>query len=441
MPRLIRRDRPLVRPWALAGPLLVLMLAAPLLRPLRSPGMATPAERVTLESVRAILHDGTLALDAGRLQRNDPVLRIDNRTFSQDPPAYDVILAGVGWCIERFGVRTDANPHLFAYLLTLFAITLPTAVAGGLVYRTARVFELRRQLRFGLARATVLATGWFAYATTLQSHALAAAGVMAAIAATVQFAQSRLPGRAVGWLGVAGFCAAGAAVIEPLALWSLVAVLGATLAARAAVRWRVAGVILAFAGAAAPFVLHMTLNTAIVGDWRPPRWHVTNGSHATPVLDEEDDVVPDGWSGLGRGVGRLLTFTVGEHGLLSHFPILLVGLAGAALVVRRHWVGSLKVLAGGTLLALAVTLVYKMIVRPDAIDAGYAAPRLAIFAPVILLWAGAWLRRRHGPVVWTVTLIALVVSAGATLVGAITPRPTDGYSHYTLAEAVERLFE
>jgi hypothetical protein len=430
----------MVRPWALAVPVIVLILAAPLLRPLRAPVGASPRERVTLESVRSVLVEGTLLLNPGRLQPADPVLVTGGRIFSQDPPVYDAVLAGVGWGVERFGVRVATNPSLFAYLLTLFAVTLPTAIAGGLIYRATRVFELPRPWRFGLALACVFASGWFAYATVLLPHAPAAALAVSAITCAVQFAQSKRPGRALGWLALGGLCGATAGVIEPLAIWALGAVALAAVTARTQRRWRVFGLILTIAGAAAPLALHLTLNSAMTGDWRPPRWHVMlpTSVPAATVIDDYD-AVPSGWSGLGRGVGRLLTLTVGEHGLLSHFPVLLLGLVGSAMALRRHWTGQIKALAAATVTALVVICVYKMIARPDAIDAGYAAPRLATVAPVLLLWAGTWLRRKHGTTVWILAGVALAVSTAATLIGAASPPPAEAYSRYTFVEAIERL--
>ncbi|MGC4030903.1 MAG: hypothetical protein QM754_04035 [Tepidisphaeraceae bacterium] len=441
MVRLFRRDRPLVRPWALAGPIVVLMLLAPLLRPLWSPGRASPAERVTLEAVRSILRDGTLALDRHRVQPGDPVFQRDGQAFSQDPPAFDAMLAGVGWAIERSGVRADDSPLLFVYLLTLFAVAVPTAIACGLIYRTGRIFEISRPARVGLAISCVMATGWASYATSLRPTALATAGVVAAIAGVIQFARADRPGLALGWVFFAGLVAMAAGVIEPLAVWALPAALVGIVCANTKIRWRAAGIVLLLAGAAAPAALHWTLNRPLVGDWRPPRWHVYQPKPAlVPLLDAEDDPLPSGWSGLGRGVGRTLTLTVGEHGLFSHFPVLVLGLAGAGLIVRRHWTGSVKAMAAFTLLSLAGAIIYKMSVRPDWINTGFAAPRLAVFSPALLMWAGAWLRRRHGAVVWTVSGIALAVSLIATIIGILTTTPTDGFSHYTLAEAVERLF-
>ena len=421
--------------------MIVLMLLAPLLRPLRSPGVATARERATLEAVRAVLHDKTLALNAASLGPGAAVLRVGDRAFSQDPPVFDVALAGVGWAIERGGVRADVNPNFFAYLLTLFAVALPTAVAGGLVYRTARVFELPRTWRFGLALSCVLATGWLSYATVLLPHAPAAAGVMAAIAGVVQFAGAKRPGRAVGWLLLSGLFAALAGVIEPLAMWTLAAVLVAVVSSKVPVRWRVAGVVLTLAGAAAPIAMHLTINPRITGDWRPPRWHVYTPPPPAPASepDDADDGGPTGWQTLGRGVGRLIGLTVGSHGLFSHFPVLIVGVAGAGLIVRRHWTGAIKALAAATLVAVALALAYRMTARPDAVDANYAAPRLVVFAPALMIWAGAFLRRSHGTLVWIAMGVALGISVLTTLLGALSVAPPDGYSHYTFAQAIERL--
>ena len=51
------RQRQHVRPWALAAPILILLLALPLLRPLRHPTV-TPEEAATLTAVQAMVDRG-----------------------------------------------------------------------------------------------------------------------------------------------------------------------------------------------------------------------------------------------------------------------------------------------------------------------------------------------------------------------------------------------
>jgi hypothetical protein len=229
-----------------------------------------------------------------------------------------------------------------------------------------------------------------------------------------------------------------------MAIWMLPVILLAAMTARTLWRWRIFGVVLTLAGAAGPIAVHASINPAITGDWLPPRWHMAHPPVplVTTMPEEppgEPESPPTGWTKLGRGISRLVSLTVGDHGLFSHFPVLILGLAGAGLVLTRHWPWPIKATAGGMLVALLSVLVYKMVARTDLIDAGYAAPRLVVFAPAILLWAGVWLRRPHGAAVWVVTGIALAISTTATIVGAISTPPRTGYSHYTFAEALERL--
>ncbi|MGN6507151.1 MAG: hypothetical protein ACTHM6_16475 [Tepidisphaeraceae bacterium] len=436
----------MVRPWAMAGPILVLLIAAPLIRPLFAPGMMSDRERVALDSVWSILRHGTLALNAKAYANNEAVIHVGDRVFSADPPAYAITLSGVAWCIERTGIRFETNPNLLNYLLIFFAITLPTAVACGLIYRMTRVFELKRPWRVGLALACVVATGWISYAVALLPHALVAALVIVAMTSIVYVAQAKRPGRVIGLLFVGGFAAALATVIEPMAAWTLPMLLGAVFLIALPWRWRVPAVLLIVAGAAGPIALHVSVNRQITGDLLPPRWHAqTLPAVATPMVapslgDEADGLDTSVWLTLGRGLNRFLIFTIGTHGVFSHFPILLIGVAGAGMILRRHWPRGLKWMVAASVGGLFVLLIYKSVVRIDEADEDFAAPRLILMLPPLLLWGGAWLRREHSGWVWTVAGIGLAVSVGASLIGATSPAPPGGYQHFTVAEAASRLF-
>lgn len=437
----------MVRPFAIAAPVVVLLLAAPLLRPLWAPGIASEREIVTLEAVRSILERGSLTLDASRLRGVESVVRVNGQLYPADAPAFPVLLASVGWVIERCGVPLKQNPVLFEYLLIFFAITLPTALSCGLIYRMARVFELKRGWRVLLALACVLATGWFSYCGVLLPFALATALVVAAAASCVHLIAAKHPMLSVGWLAGGGFCAATAAAIEPGCVFALLLMPLLVLALRHPWRVRLAGLLLVIAGSAAPIVMHASLNTAITGDLLPARWHqtmvVANPGIVAPtgLADDDDPVTPGAWLVIGRVFNRLITFTIGAHGVLSHFPILVIGFAGAGIVLHRHWTPALKWLAGGVLVILLIQVVLRMGQRLDTVDLNFAAPRLIVMLPLLLLFSGAWLRRKHDALVYTVVGIALGVSVTITLIGATAPAPVDGYSTYTAAQAVERMFD
>lgn len=433
-----------MRPWVLAGPLLILILAAPFVRPLFQPGVASDREIVALQSARAVLRNGTLAIDPRKAPPGETI-RAGDLSFAKDPPVYLLALAGVGWLIERGGITFEHNPHLLEYLLIFFAITFPTAIASALLYRTARVFELRRPMRLALALACVLATGWVSYAVVLLPHALAATMLAATVFGFVQVVLSERPKLAIGWLFISGFCCAAAATIEPLALLALAILPLAVFALPLKRGWRFNAAIVLLLGMAGPIALHASVTPQITGDLLPPRWHTTNLAIAptpqiAPALDEDlEPVDPTFWYHLGRALNRTLTFTIGSHGLLSHFPILLIGIVGAGMVVHRHWPRTIKWLAGGGLVIFVLLLTYKSIVRIDPIDLNFAAPRLVIVAPLLMIWAGAWLRRSHSGFVWTLAGIALGVSIIISIVGATAPAPPGGYARYTFVEAVARL--
>lgn len=439
----------MVRPWAIAGPVLVLLLAAPLIRPLFAPEGMTSREAVTLESVRSVLRNGTLVLDPARVKDSTDVFHNGQHAFSLDPPVFSVILAGVGWVIERLGVDIEKNPVLHEYLLILFAITFPTAMASGLIYRMGRSFELRRWWRMVIALAAVLGTGWFSYSTVLMPLALAAAMVIVGAASVWHVSGAKKPGLAVGWLVLGGFCAAIGAAIDLNAAWMILLMPVIVLCLKLPARVRLIGLMLIIAGAAAPVVLHGSINPAITGDWWPPTMHATKVGPMQALIsepmvldlsDEIGSVDPSFWVGVGRGLNRLLLFTVGAHGIFSHFPVLILAAAGMWMVLRRHWGRTLKWLAGGVGLATVGHLLVRMTIRADATDLSFAAPGLVAMLPVAMLFAGAWVRKSHSAVAWTLAGVALGVSVLVTIIGATGPAPEPGFTGYTAAEAAERLF-
>jgi hypothetical protein len=62
-----------------------------------------------------------------------------------------------------------------------------------------------------------------------------------------------------------------------------------------------------------------------------------------------------------------------------------------------------------------------------------------LFLPLTLFWSGAWMRRPHGPIKWTLAACLLLFSIAVTLIGATDPYRATGYDHYTAAEAVAKL--
>lgn len=442
-----RRQGPVIRPWALMVPVVVLLLASPLIRPLFNPQAMTTRETLTLESVRSVLRHGTLVLDPNRIPDRSRAFHRGESLFAPDPPVFPLLLATVSWGIERMGVGLDDNPVLHEYLLILIGITFPTAMAGGLIYRMGRSFELSRVWRVVLALSAVLATGWFSYCTVLMPQALATALVVVAAATLWQVSRSKKPSLSIGWLAWGGFCAALAVAIDPNTLWMLLLLPCITLLLPFAHKTRLTGLLCIILGAIAPLILHTTVVSEITG--RPAAWSIprTSPNPIRPLFDEpvildwSDETEPVGasfWVAIGRGINRLILLTVGAHGFLSHFPVLLLAGVGIGMVLHRHWGIALKGLAGGVTLGLIGQLGFRMFFRSEI--ESFAAPMLLNLFPVGMLFTGAWLRKPHSTWVWAMSGVALGVSVLISVAGATGPAPEEGFTGYTAAEAVEKLF-
>jgi hypothetical protein len=224
---------------------------------------------------------------------------------------------------------------------------------------------------------------------------------------------------------------------------------------------RVAGIGLFGLGIMPPLFLYLAQTYPITADWKPALMHAElvmtrNSAHAElaswdaigddlsppvhPVIDPDDDPPPvSRWQLISRPVGRFLSCLVGQHGLLTHFPVLIMGFFGMLAVFHRNWPASTKTLAIVSLTGAALVITTYAISQADGHTAMFANQWFVAFAPLNLFWAGAWLRRGHRPMSWLAAGILLAFSVTISMIGATDPLPPGGYNHYTAAEAAHRL--
>lgn len=437
-----------VRPWGLAAPIVTLLIALPLLRPLLHPGELSDPEYLLVQTTQSLVDRGTLALPpaaAAIAQRG--VVVIDGRYYADQPPVYAVLLSGPSRVLERLGIGWMDHPDLHLYLLTLIGATLPVALASALIYRTARVFELRRPIRAVLAIATLLGTGWISYATVLNPHAPAAALLLAGLALVLHVAASPA-GASIAWYFIAGACLALAGAIDAFSIIPALAIAIAPLALPRPWRIRTLGMAVLMLGAVPSILLHVAWWTPLTGEIMP-RWHHPELSIRPPVEapippidDPEVGPIDDSlWLAAGRQLNRWIVITFGAHGLLSHFPILLVALLGVAATLRRHWPGGIKLLAASTTAAIALTVVGAVLARLDWRDAMFACRWLIAGLPLLMLWTGAWLKRPHHPATWTLAACLLAISTAVSLIGAVQPMPPAGFTRHTAIEGAQRIID
>jgi len=456
------RDRSYVRPWALAAPVVILLFCLPLLRPLRHPDPLEIShdETARLATIQAVGERRTLALDpaAARFSRQIIRDRIEPAVvYADQPPTLSVLLGGVYRLLIGLGFSLDSNTVFVSYLLTVVGSTLPVALAAGLVYRMGRVFELRRPVRAALGLFVICASGLISYATVLNAYAPASALCLASVGCLIQIGLSKTPARSGAWVAGSGFCAALATTIEPTAGVLLVLLGAGVLAVRWKLRVRIGALLLYLIGCSVPLVLHVVLTYPMTGDFRPgflhpelavyPRINLpTEGMGALQFFgvdlpsDDSDWSDESSWVRFGRSVERVAAVLFGGHGILSHFPIMIVGVFGIFAIMHRHWPSVLKVLAGATGIGTLVLICIFALLRTARLEPMFGAPAFAVFLPLLIFWAGAWLRRQHPWWTWSAVGLLVAFSTGVSLVGATLPFPRDGYQGYSARAALRELF-
>ena len=444
--------QPHVRPWALSSPILVLLICLPLLRPLRHPDprLISDDEQARLATVQSLVEHRTLAIERSASLPIRGTFRKNGHVFAEQPPVFSLLLAGPYWVMQRFGLSFHTNPSLVAYLLTMLGATIPVAAAAGMIYRMGRMFELPRPRRAMLAAAVVLGSGLISYGVVLNALSPAAALLLASAGCIVYVAIAKHPRVTSGWLAVSGMCAALAATIDPACALFAILIAFAILGMRWRLPMRVGGLALYALGAAPPIILHAALMMPITGDVLPPRFHpeLTNTNNANPVAAAVDDGDLDDapaslgtgwWAALGRNLARVSLAFFGEHGIFSHFPVVLFGILGVAAVMHRHWPMTTKALATATLVGAAAVIVVYCVITLSGPGTMFGPQAFVVFLPLVMLWSGAWVRRSHHPGTWAIAGALLAFSVTVALIGATDPCPREGYDHYTVAQALSNL--
>jgi hypothetical protein len=460
-----------VRPWALATPIAVLLFCLPLLRPLRHPGQTSGDEQLRLATIAALAEHRAgsvplferLAIDTSQFIPSSHVISVGGRIYSDQPPMLAFVLSGPARVLEWMGYHLQDNSVLVPYLLTLLGVTLPVAGAAGLVYRMGRIFELRRQWRTALAAAVVFGTGLISYGVVLNPHVPAAVLVLAAAGCLVHLVASENPSRGGVWLVLAGFCAALAATIDLSASIFLLLLVVVIPVMRLPTALRLGGIMLYLLGAAAPILLHASLTVPLTGNILPGYMHPELALHRRILVDEPAvDAAPDNldayqpadladdpdvspppptfWQQIGRGIGGFAWTLVGEHGLLVHFPVVILGVVGMFAVMHRHWPLTTKVLAAASAIAALVGIVGYSMAHNGPAPAAFGNRWLIVFLPLLFFWSGAWLRRPHRTLAWAMAGLLLAFSILVSLIGATDPMPAGGYSKYTAVSALRDLF-
>jgi hypothetical protein len=119
--------------------------------------------------------------------------------------------------------------------------------------------------------------------------------------------------------------------------------------------------------------------------------------------------------------------------------VVILGGVGVAAVMHRHWPGTTKALATATVAGGIAIIIVTCSVLLGGAGTMFGPQAFIVFLPLLLFWAGAWMRREHRPFKWVLAGMLLSFSAAVTIIGATDPCPPGGYDRYTAAQAIANL--
>ncbi len=420
------------RPWALLTPLLVLLVAIPLLRPLRLPGGATSSERLLLDTVESLSTRGGMALDPTTWRGRPGTTQHKGRTIADRPPVYSVLLAGPAWVMLKSGLDWDEHAETMAFLLTLFGSTIPVAVGGGVIYRMGRLFELTRPKRALLALLVTFGGGWISYATVLNPHAPAAAALVCAAACLLFVAAAKKSANALPICLLAGLCSSMACAISPWTMPLAIPLPLVLFAMQIPTKQKIVGFILMTIGAAPIAWIHTGWSLDSFGSIIAPG-SVATLQDVVAADPEESPVLRVGSLGA-----SLFNVTLGNHGVLTHFPILIAGLIGLFIVLRKHWPMHAKMLAAISFVG-ATTIVMIVAARHGSVGGWmFGVQWFVVFLPLICFWMGAVMRREMSKRGGWILASACAISVLVSIAGALQPLPVVPYRSNTAIGAMQR---
>jgi hypothetical protein len=373
--------------------------------------------------VRAVTNDHALRIDPYEKNTGDKAL-YDGHYYSDKAPGLALAAVPIVAAGRLALLATGGDPESFpglaflSYLATVFTVGLLTALAGVVLYDLA--IELGADAGGALFAATAfgLATPMWTHATLFQGHAVAAAGLLFAFAATARIGPGRSIRANVGLAVLAGLSAGWATVSEfPAAVPAALIALWACTRAWSLGREHASRIIAALAvSALACAAVLMAYQYACFGS----PFHLAYSS------EEGFEGMKQGWFGINMPrLIRLRRILFSDYrGLLPLAPLLALAPVGLAVIGRRA--------RGAALISTLIAIFYVLLNASYTYwEGGWSfGPRhVGPAIPFMCLWlAGLW---TITPRVLRLGLLALWVwGASLSLLAVATmAQPPASYRH------------
>ncbi len=359
-----------------------------------------------IAAIDSLVERGTFQIDASPLRTGDKY-RYRGHFYSDKEPLLVLMGAGAALALRPFHLSPAANFPIAYYLITLFTVGVCFAAGAAYAYLIQRLLGFTRRVAFTVAGLTALATPVLAYATVLVNHVPCGVCVLigtthALLAARGSRTHAVLSGLFFA-LAVAFDAAAIVFFLVPLPL----------LRSRPQSTW------LAFAAGSVPvLVTQAAFNRVYSGSVVPP---AMNGSlwnyPGSPFLNHYPSLGLLG--SFPAYADYLLYLTIGEKGLFTYSPLVVVAAYGLYRMWRNE--GEQRELAVGIVAGCALFLIATLLFTDDRGNVNYGERRYVDFFPLLCIGLGpalAALRRGIAVVaVRAVASLAIVVAA----LGAVWP--------------------
>lgn len=153
-------------------------------------------QNTRFDLVRSIVEEQTFRIDHYHYNTNDKARREQHYYIDKAPgvswlgvPVHEAIIASIG---NKRPIPRYLDVSM--YLVTVFAVAIPSALAGGMLFVLVGILGLPTKARVALALAYGLGTLAFPYSTLFYGHQLAAALLLAAFVLMVRIRHQSVTG-------------------------------------------------------------------------------------------------------------------------------------------------------------------------------------------------------------------------------------------------------
>jgi len=331
-----------------------------------------------LAAVESLVERGTWIIDDSPLEELTwDKARYRGHFYSEKPPVLQALTAVPYWVLHRgFGIGLSAaecpvRASCGYAWLTFLMVGLPSAAMLGLFYWTVSRWAASAAWAAAATACLGLATPIWPYSLVFNNHVPAAAALFASFALILP--PEPVSGRRLFVAGLLGGLAASfdmPAAVPALGLAALVARRGG----RALALFALGGAVPALATA----VFDLQITGSILPAYFRPEGYDYPGSRFPPKFAGHDDL-DDVWGYAFRGL-------VGDRGVFSTSPVLLWGVAGLGVVLRRRG-HALRLAAASVALGVGVEALYVLTGTAGHGGKSYGERFLVATVPIVFFFA------------------------------------------------------